>query len=103
MSQFERIACIDRLLREQGSVRTTEVAERFEVSGRQVKRDIEYLRDPQSVRDGQPAPAPWPDITLVFQQHFLWPHLTIRGTFFCRPDTATPTHCRTVRGPGGSS
>ncbi len=45
MSQFERIACIDRLLREQGSVRTTEVAERFEVSGRQVKRDIEYLRD----------------------------------------------------------
>ena len=45
MSQFERIACIDRLLREQGSVRTTEVAKRFEVSGRQVKRDIEYLRD----------------------------------------------------------
>ena len=45
MSQFERIACIDRLLREQGSVRTAEVAERFEVSGRQVKRDIEYLRD----------------------------------------------------------
>ena len=45
MSQFERIACIDRLLREQGSVRTAEVAERFEVSARQIKRDIEYLRD----------------------------------------------------------
>ena len=45
MSQFERIACIDRLLREQGSVRAAEVAERFEVSVRQFKRDIEYLRD----------------------------------------------------------
>jgi len=45
MSQFERIACIDRLLREQGSVRTAEVAGRFEVSARQIKRDIEYLRD----------------------------------------------------------
>jgi len=45
MSQFERIAHIDRLLREQGSVRTDEVAERFEVSARQVKRDIEHLRD----------------------------------------------------------
>lgn len=23
-------------------------------------------------------PAPWPDVTLAFQQHFLWPNLTIR-------------------------
>ena len=45
MSQFERIACIDRLLREHGQVRSSQIAERFEVSPRQVKRDIEYLRD----------------------------------------------------------
>ena len=40
MSQFERIACIDRLLRERGCLKTAEVVERFEVSARQVKRDI---------------------------------------------------------------
>ncbi len=45
MSQFERIACIDRLLREHGQIRSSQIAERFEVSARQVKRDIEYLRD----------------------------------------------------------
>ena len=30
------------------------------------------------LREGHPVPSPWPDVTLVFQQHFLWPHLTIR-------------------------
>jgi ABC-type methionine transport system ATPase subunit len=25
-----------------------------------------------------PINPPWPDITAVFQQHFLWPHLTLR-------------------------
>lgn len=44
MSQTERIAFLDRRLREKGWVTATEVAERFEVSTRQVKRDIEYLR-----------------------------------------------------------
>src|SRR6266404_5177353 len=25
-----------------------------------------------------PVDPPWPEITAVFQQHFLWPHLTLR-------------------------
>lgn len=45
MSQFERISYIDRRLRESGAVSSSEAARRFEVSPRQVKRDIEYLRD----------------------------------------------------------
>ena len=45
MSQLERITYIDRTLREKGSIRTRDVASRFEVSPRQVSRDIEYLRD----------------------------------------------------------
>jgi predicted DNA-binding transcriptional regulator YafY len=44
VSQTERIAFLDRKLRERGWVTAAEVAERFEVSTRQVKRDIEYLR-----------------------------------------------------------
>jgi len=27
---------------------------------------------------GMPEETPWPELTVVFQQHFLWPHLTIR-------------------------
>jgi predicted DNA-binding transcriptional regulator YafY len=45
MSQFERITYIDRALREKGRLRASEVARRFEVTDRQVLRDIEYLRD----------------------------------------------------------
>jgi len=45
MSQIERITYIDRRLRERGWVTSAEVARRFEVSTRQVGRDIEYLRD----------------------------------------------------------
>jgi predicted DNA-binding transcriptional regulator YafY len=44
MSQTERIAYLDRRLRERGWVTAGEVAAAFEVSARQVKRDIEYLR-----------------------------------------------------------
>jgi len=44
MSQTERIAYLDRRLRERGWVTAAEVAGAFEVSPRQVKRDIEYLR-----------------------------------------------------------
>ena len=44
MSQTERIAYLDRRLRERGWVTASEVASHFEVSTRQVKRDIEYLR-----------------------------------------------------------
>jgi len=60
MSQFERFACIDRLLREHGSVRTAEVAERFEVSPRQIKRDIEFRADLEShlARNHRPVSKP---------------------------------------------
>jgi predicted DNA-binding transcriptional regulator YafY len=45
MSQTERIFYIDREIRETGGVSVACVAARFEVCGRQVKRDIEYMRD----------------------------------------------------------
>jgi len=45
MSQFERIAYLDRSLREKGGATVAEVSTRFEVDPRTVKRDIEYLRD----------------------------------------------------------
>jgi ABC-type polar amino acid transport system ATPase subunit len=28
--------------------------------------------------ESEPPKPPWPDLTVVFQQHFLWPHLTLR-------------------------
>jgi predicted DNA-binding transcriptional regulator YafY len=45
MSALERICFIDSAIREHGGVRLRRVAERFEVSERQVKRDLEYMRD----------------------------------------------------------
>ena len=45
MSQTERIFFIDRSIREAGGVRVAEITRRFEISSRQAKRDIEYLRD----------------------------------------------------------
>ena len=45
MSQFERIAYMDRALREDGAFQCRQIAARYEVSERQVKRDIEYMRD----------------------------------------------------------
>ena len=45
MSQTERILYIDRALRTSGIVTVQDVADEFEVSTRQVKRDIEYMRD----------------------------------------------------------
>ena len=44
MSQTERIAYLDRRLRETGWVTAREAAAYFEVTPRQIKRDIEYLR-----------------------------------------------------------
>jgi len=41
MSQFERIVRIDRMLRDKDTLRCAEVADRYEVTQRQVKRDIE--------------------------------------------------------------
>src|SRR5574344_2917350 len=45
MSQTERILFLDKKMRTAGSVTVAETADHFEVSTRQVKRDIEYLRD----------------------------------------------------------
>ena len=45
MSQMERILYIDRCIRKSGKITIREVSDFFEVSVRQVKRDIEYMRD----------------------------------------------------------
>lgn len=45
MSAFERIVGIDRVIRESGGITVPWAADRFSVSTRQIKRDIEYLRD----------------------------------------------------------
>lgn len=45
MSQTERILYIDRKMRTVGKVTVNECAKHFEISTRQIKRDIEYLRD----------------------------------------------------------
>ena len=45
MSQTERILFLDRRMRKSGSVTVKEAANYFEVSERQIKRDIEYLRE----------------------------------------------------------
>ena len=29
-------------------------------------------------RDRHKKVTPWPELTVVFQQHFLWPHLTLK-------------------------
>ena len=44
VSQMERIFFIDRTIQERGGVNVREIAATFEVSERQAKRDIEYLR-----------------------------------------------------------
>ena len=45
MSQTERILYLDRQMRRNKKITVEKVAEHFEVSTRQIKRDIEYLRD----------------------------------------------------------
>lgn len=45
MSQNERLQYIDTAIRERGIVTVQEVVQKFEVSPRTVKRDIEYLRE----------------------------------------------------------
>lgn len=44
VSQMERIFFIDRTIQERGGINVKDIAETFEVSERQAKRDIEYLR-----------------------------------------------------------
>ena len=45
MSQTERILYIDRKLRGTGFVTIQDVVDEYEISSRQAKRDIEYMRD----------------------------------------------------------
>lgn len=45
MSQIERIFYINRKILEDGKVSTAQVVSKFEISSRQVMRDIDYLRD----------------------------------------------------------
>jgi predicted DNA-binding transcriptional regulator YafY len=45
MSQLERIFFIDRMIRDHGGISAGQIAHKFEVSERQAKRDIEYMRD----------------------------------------------------------
>lgn len=45
MSQTERIIYIDKQLTQKSFLTCKKVAARFEISTRQVKRDIEYMRD----------------------------------------------------------
>jgi len=45
MSQIERIFYINRKILEDGKVSTAQVTSKFEISKRQVMRDIDYLRD----------------------------------------------------------
>lgn len=44
MSQTERILYLDRMMRANGRVTVQQAADAFEVSTRQIKRDIEYMR-----------------------------------------------------------
>jgi predicted DNA-binding transcriptional regulator YafY len=45
MSQLERIVFIDQRIKSHGGIRVREIVERFEISERHAKRDIEYLKD----------------------------------------------------------
>lgn len=45
MSQLERIVFIDQSIKKYGGVRVADICERFEISERHAKRDIEYLKD----------------------------------------------------------
>jgi ABC-type polar amino acid transport system ATPase subunit len=44
---------------------------------------------------GQSIVCPWPEITVVFQQHFLWPHLTLRENILL-PLSERPESLRSV-------
>jgi len=40
----------------------------------------------------QKIDPPWPDVTVVFQQHFLWPHLTLRKNILLPLSKRTDSH-----------
>jgi predicted DNA-binding transcriptional regulator YafY len=69
MSQAERLFYIDRHIRENGGMTAQQAADHFEVSPRQIKRDIEYLRD----RLG--APLQWVQARNRYEYAETWNHL----------------------------
>ena len=44
------------------------------------------------LQSGQTVEPPWPDLTVVFQQHFLWPHLTLRKNILLPLSQRSETH-----------
>lgn len=66
MSQAERLFYIDTKVRERGGVTLRDVAERFEVSTRQVRRDLDYLTD----RLG--APLEWNPASRRYEYRESW-------------------------------
>ena len=66
MSQTERIFYIDRMIREHGGVSARQICDKFEVSSRQAKRDIEYLRDRLD------APIVWSHRRLRYEYSETW-------------------------------
>ncbi len=44
------------------------------------------------LQSGQKVDPPWPDLTVVFQQHFLWPHLTLRKNILLPLSQRSETH-----------
>ena len=66
MSQTERIFYIDRMIREHGGVSARQICDKFEVSSRQAKRDIEYLRERLD------APIVWSHRRLRYEYSETW-------------------------------
>ena len=69
MSQTERIFHMDREIREHGGASVIAVAQRYEVCARQIKRDIEYMRD----RLG--APIIWSPLKRRYEYSEAWESL----------------------------
>lgn len=69
MSQTERIFHIDRAIREDGGITIHEIAGHFEISPRQAKRDIEYMRDRLE------APIVWSQERLRYEYSSTWESL----------------------------
>ena len=83
MSKLERLTFIDRRVREKGGVRLRDITERFEISERQAKRDIEYLRDRLGAPLGWDASArlyrygqPWNELAFADERALLFFVLT---------------------------
>jgi predicted DNA-binding transcriptional regulator YafY len=78
MSQLERIFFINDVIKKRGGITAGEVALQFEVSDRQVKRDIEYMRDRlgtpiewTACRKRYEYAYPWDDLSFADEKAFL--------------------------------